>query len=391
MTRTHVLVCGAGVAGATTAYWLARRGFAVTVVERAPQPRPGGHAVDVRGPARDVAAMMGVLEDLRAARTGMRGVSFVDDEGTEVYSSTEASLTGGPTDGPDVEILRDDLTAILLGVLPAEVEIVYGDRPVALEPDDDGVTVRFARAAARRFDVVLGADGAHSAVRALAFGPDAAFVHDLHSHVAVFGAPNEWGLDRWQTFRQTSGTLAGMYSARDNTEVRVMLGFERAALSYDRHDPDAQRRLVAEAFAGAGWCIPRLLELMWEAPVLYFDSMCLVRMSEWSTGRIGLVGDAGYCASPMSGQGTSMAMVGGYLVAGELAAAPGDPAGALAACTARMRGWVRANQDFALVAAERTRAAVEAAGTMSDLDAQWAATGADALQLPDYPTPTPSP
>ncbi|MET0189074.1 MAG: FAD-dependent oxidoreductase, partial [Pseudonocardia sediminis] len=219
MRRTHVLVSGAGVAGATAAYWLHRHGMEVTVVERAPAPRPGGQAVDVRGPACEVAARTGVLDDLRAARTAMRGVSFVDDEGAETYSSTASSLTGGPTDGPDVEILRDDLTAILLGAVPDDVEIVFGDRVTGLVQDPDGVDVSFARGAPRRFDVVLGADGAHSGVRALTFGPDEEFVHELGSHVAVFGAPNEFGLDRWQTFRQTPGTPPSRIAVRSSRRI----------------------------------------------------------------------------------------------------------------------------------------------------------------------------
>lgn len=387
MRRTHVLVSGAGVAGATAAYWLHRNGFDVTVVERAASPRPGGQAVDVRGPACEVASRMGVLEDLRAARTAMRGVSFVDDEGTEVYSSTASSLTGGPTDGPDVEILRDDLTAILLGAVPGGVEVVFGDRITALAQDGDGVDVRFAHGAPRRFDVVLGADGAHSGVRALAFGPDERFVHELGSHIAVFGAANEFGLDRWQTFRQTPGTLAGMYSARGNSEVRIMMGFEQPGLDYDRRDIDVQKQLVADAFAGAGWCVPRMLELMWAAPEFYFDSMCHVRMPEFSRGRVGLLGDAGYCASPLSGQGTSQAMVGAYLAAAELAADPDDPARALASCTARMRDWVRANQHLALVAAEKTRERVDGAATMEGLDEQWVTSTANGITLPDHPLP----
>lgn len=388
MRRTHVLVSGAGVAGATAAHWLHRHGFAVTIVERAPAPRPGGQAVDVRGPACDVAARMGVLDDLRAARTAMRGVSFVDDGGAEVYSSTESSLTGGPTEGPDVEILRDDLTAILLATVPAGAEVVFGDRITALDQDEDGVDVRFARGAARRFDVVLGADGAHSGVRALAFGPDERFVHELDSHVAVFGAANEFGLDRWQTFRQTPGTLAGMYSARGNTQVRIMMGFERPGLDYDRRDVDAQKRLVADAFADAGWCVPRMVELMWAAPDFYFDSMCQVRMQDFSRGRVGLIGDAGYCASPLSGQGTSLAMVGAYLIAGELAADPADPARALAACTVRMRDWVLANQQLALVSAEKTREQFGGESTMQGLDERWFTSAANGITLPDYPLPT---
>lgn len=129
---TEILICGAGVAGTTTAWWLRRHGFDPVVVEAAPAPRPGGQAVDVRGPALTVADRMGVGVDLRAARTDMRGMSVVGEDGTELFRSTEVTLTGGPLGNDDVEILRDDLTRLLLGA-GAGLDVRYGDRPTALE------------------------------------------------------------------------------------------------------------------------------------------------------------------------------------------------------------------------------------------------------------------
>jgi 2-polyprenyl-6-methoxyphenol hydroxylase-like FAD-dependent oxidoreductase len=377
-----VLISGASVAGPTLAYWLRRHGFAPTVVERAPEPRPGGQAIDVRGAAVEVARRMGVLDEIRAARTGQRGMTFVDENGAELMSSTDVTLTGGPTDGPDIEILKDDLTAILLGATDG-IEYVYGDSIASLTQLFDGVAVTFERGEPRTFDLVIGADGLHSAVRRLAFGPEADHLRHLNAYLAVFSAPNFLDLDHWQVFHQTPGKMAGLYSARQNTEARVNIGFESPPIDYDYRDVEQQKKLIADAFDGDGWEIPRLLEEMWRSSDFYFDAMAQVHMDDWSTGRVALVGDAGYCASPLSGQGTSLAMVGAYVLAGELKAAGDDHAAAFAAYRREMREFVEANQHLALVNAERTRELATGDGA-EHIEEHWVATAANAITLKNY-------
>ncbi|MDX3226097.1 FAD-dependent monooxygenase [Streptomyces sp. ME19-01-6] len=362
--RQSVLISGAGIGGPALAYWLDRYGYDVTVVEQATGPRPGGQAVDVRGPALEVAERMGVLDRIRGLSTDLRGMSVVDDEGRELFRTTERTVSGGDLDSPDVEILRDDLAAIVADAGGTGIEYVFGDSIDRLEQDADEVRVVFRGGTKRRFDLVVGADGLHSRTRRLAFGPEEDHLHHLGTSLAVWTAPNYLGLDRWQVVYRMGGTLWGgmVMSVRDNQEVRVYAGFDWDEPPAETHadDPREQKRLVAREFAKARWEMPRLLEHMWDAPDFLFDSMAQIRMDSWSRGRVTLLGDAGYCGSPMSGQGTSMALVGAYVLAGELKAADGDHEAAFAAYERELRGYVTANQELALI----NKAAMEARDAM---------------------------
>jgi 2-polyprenyl-6-methoxyphenol hydroxylase-like FAD-dependent oxidoreductase len=381
---TEVLVSGGGVAGATTAYWLRRHGFVPVVVEAAPAPRRGGQAVDVRGPALTVAERMGIADELRGARTDMRGMSVVDEDGTELMSTTDLTLTGGPVDGPDVEILRDDLVDVLLRATE-DVEHLYDERVVGLDDTGDRVHVGLASGARRHVDLVVGADGQFSGVRRLAFGPDDdGRLYPLHQHLAVFTLPNTFGLDRWQVFLQRPDAMVGLYTARQNSEVRAVMGWADETVTYHHRDLERQRRLVAEAFAAGGWRIPEIVAGMAGADDFYLTPMTQVRMPSWSHGRVALVGDAAYCATAVSGQGTSLAMVGAYVLAGELDRAAGDHAAAFAAYHARMRPFVEANQRLALVNAERTRQLTGAQEAVEGFDEHWVASAATAIDLPEY-------
>ncbi|WP_242440970.1 FAD-dependent monooxygenase [Streptomyces sp. CB02923] len=347
MRNRSVLISGAGVAGLTLAYWLQRAGFHPTVVERAPGLRKGGQAIDIRGAALHVAERMGLLDAAQAAATGMRGMSFVDGRGTELTRSTEATLTGGLIDNDDVEIMRDDLTTLLYDASHSGVEYVFGDAIASLSQGDDTVEVGFQRGRPRRFDLVIGADGLHSGVRQLAFGPESEFVHFLGSYLAIFSVENFLGLDRWQMYHLAGDALVGVYSARQNTEARAMLRFRSAKLDFDHRDVDQQKHVLAARFADIGWETPRLLASMWDAPDFYFDSLSQIHLDRWANGRVTLVGDAGYCASPRSGQGTSLALVGAYVLVSELADNPGNHRVAFARYQQAMHSYVSKNQQIA--------------------------------------------
>ncbi|PPK69437.1 FAD-dependent monooxygenase [Actinokineospora auranticolor] len=338
------LISGASIAGPAVAYWLQRTGWTVTVVERAPALRRGGQAVDIRGTALQVVERMGLHPEVAALHTKMRGMSFVDAEGNVLMSSTEETLTGGVIDSPDIEILRDDLAELLHSATADRVEYLFGDTITGIDQSGDRAVVTFEHAESREFDLVVGADGLHSRVRALTFGEESRFRSDLGTYVAMFSLDNHLDLDHWQTFHQAEGTMVGIYSARDNTEARGMLGFEGTDIDYDFRDVDAQRELVAARFAdNTGWETPALLRAMWTAPDFHFDSFSQIKMDTWSRGRVTLVGDAGYCPSPLSGQGTSLALVGAYLLAAELAKTDLSAAGletAFAACETRMRPFI---------------------------------------------------
>lgn len=318
---TEVLVSGASVAGAATAFWLGRHGFSVTVVERHRGPRPGGQAIDVRGPALTVLERMGLLGAAQKRRTQIQGSSVVDRDGNELSRDTESTPTGGPIDSPNIELLRDDLVELLYGASQWTAEYLFDDTITAVQDDGAAVHVTFERAAPRSFDLVIGADGLHSNVRRLVFGPEEDYIERLGTQAAIFTVPNFLDLDYWQMWHYGDATMAGVYSARNNAEARAMVGFMDTDLRIDYRDTEAQLAELERRMAGDGWVRPQLLEYMRTAPDFYFDEMSQIKMDRWSRGRVALVGDAGYCCSPLSGQGTSVALLGAYILAGELKAA----------------------------------------------------------------------
>ncbi|MER7334770.1 MULTISPECIES: FAD-dependent monooxygenase [unclassified Micromonospora] len=337
-----VLISGAGIAGTTLAYWLRRHGFIPTVVERAALLRDGGYKVDVRGVALDVIDRMGLLADMQKARTEIRRASFVDAAGS-VRASMDGDLFGGRA-GEDIEVMRGDLSRMIYGRTQGDVEYILGDTVTGLTDGPDGVRVSFRHAAPRAFDLVVGADGLHSVTRNLAFGDESRFIRHLGHHVSIFSVPNHLGLDREEVTYPLPGRTALVYSTRQDTAAKAMFLFADPRQAYDRRDVRAQQALLAEAFHDAGWEVPRLLDAMRDAPDFYFDSISQVHLNRWSNGRVTLVGDAAYCASPASGQGTSLALVGAYVLAGELAAADGDHRAAFGRYEERMRGFVEQNQ-----------------------------------------------
>jgi 2-polyprenyl-6-methoxyphenol hydroxylase-like FAD-dependent oxidoreductase len=349
-----VLISGASVAGLSLAHWLHRRGYEPTVVERASGVRPGGQAIDVRGVALEVLARMGLLADARQVRTRMRGMSMHDGDGNELWRSTEMTYSSGRLDSDDIELLRGDLTALLHERVRGEAEFLFDDSISALEQTDhgdgdgegDGVHVTFASGTRRTFGHVVGADGLRSGVRRLAFGPESAYLRHLGSYLAVFTAPNFLGLDNWQVWVQGRSASYCLYPVNGNRELRATLGFTSQPLDYDHRDVEQQKSLLVANTASLGGDTPKLLEAMWTAPDFYFDATAQVRMDRWTRGRVALVGDAGYCPSALSGQGTSLALVGAYVLAEELGASA-DPAVAFPRYEQRMRTYVALNQALA--------------------------------------------
>ena len=353
MKKRNVLISGASVAGPTLAYWLRRYGFNPTVVERAPAPRMGGQAIDLRGSGREVAERMGIMADIRQAHTGAHGMAFVDRHGKRV--ATMGPEIFGDSGGPvaEIEILRGDLVRILHAATRDKVEYIFDDSIAGIAQRDDGVEVTFERGEPRAFDLVVGADGLHSNVRRLVFGPESQFVRDLGAYVAIFSTTTCLDLKGWELMysmagkNSAGGKTAALYPLRNGSQALAMFFFAWPSVRYDRHDVEQQKAILAQAFAGEGWEVPRLLEAMRDAPDFYFDRISQVQMDRWSRGRVVLLGDAGYCGSPMAGNGTSMALVGAYVLAGELAAAAGDHRAAFARYESEMRGYVTLCQAFA--------------------------------------------
>ncbi|MGW1737612.1 FAD-dependent oxidoreductase [Nocardia sp. NPDC001965] len=319
---TDVLISGAGVAGSTLAYWLARNGFRVTVTERSPGQRSSGNPVDVRGPALPVAREMGIMPRLREVATHTTAMRLLDAAGRQVTTVAMPAARGD-----DVEVPRADLAAVLYEHVRDEAEFLFDDTIAELHPDPHGVDVTFDRSAPRRFDLVIGADGLHSTVRRLAFGPEHDFVHPTGLLVATtaLGRPVDHRHD--VLIQNTPGRLVSVHPGRDQPIVAFI--FRSRIGDIDHRDTDLHKRIVTAAYADLGWQVPQLLEHFRAAEDVFFDAVSLVDLPVWSTGRVTLLGDAASCVS-LLGDGSSLAMAGAYALATALADEPADPAAAYA-------------------------------------------------------------
>ncbi|MFC9863242.1 MULTISPECIES: FAD-dependent monooxygenase [unclassified Streptomyces] len=339
-----VLISGASIAGPALAYWLNRYGFVVTVVEKAGTVRDGGYPIDVRGTALDVVRRMGILPRLRDAHIDLRRLTFLDEDGSEVASVDPHAVTGGVA-GRDLEVRRGALAGALHEAVRDDVEFLFDDSIDTLDQHRHGVDITFRGGGSRTFDLVLGADGLHSHTRALVFGPEERFHHYLGYCFAGFTLRNTFGLVRETTMWNAPGRAAVLYAVGDDDDVHGFLNFARTEPPFDAfRDPEAQRDLVAEVFDGAGWEVPAMLAALRDADDLFFDVVSQIRMPRWSSGRVALVGDAAYAPSFLTGQGSSLALAGAYMLAGSLAAERDHTTG-FAAYERDTRAFVTLNQD----------------------------------------------
>ena len=326
MTSRSVLISGAGVAGPTLAYWLARQGFQPTVIERSQGLRSSGNPVDVRGPALPVAEKMGILPRLREAATQTVAMSVVNSSGRQITRIAMPD-TRSAAGTREVELPRGDLAAVLYDSARNDAEFLFDDTIVGLQQDDDGVDVTFDRAAPRRFDLVVGADGLHSRVRRLAFGPEHEFIRHLGVYVATMplGRPVDHPHD--VMLYNTPGRLASIHPARGNA-LAAFIFRGPAIADIDHRDTERHKQIVTAAYADAGWRVPELLERLQTTDDLYFDSVSQVQLPTWTNGRVTLLGDAASCVS-LFGDGSSLAMAAAYTLATALAEHPADHATAL--------------------------------------------------------------
>jgi 2-polyprenyl-6-methoxyphenol hydroxylase-like FAD-dependent oxidoreductase len=272
----------------------------------------------------------------------MGDMDYVNSAGKRVASTPPVVFSG------ELEILRGDLVEILYNKTREHVEYIFDDTITSISQDEQGAKVTFEKAAPRTFHLVIGADGLHSTVRSLAFGDESNFIEHLGLYISVFTTDNHLGLNYKGRFYNSPGHTAGMYPARGNTEAKAMFYFTSEQLDYGRRDTARQQELLHKAFANEGWEVPRLLDGMAKATDFYFDSISQIHMDHFTKGRTALVGDAGYCASPMSGMGTSLALVGAYVLAGELAKAGGDHKIAFPQYENEMREYIKTCHQQAL-------------------------------------------
>lgn len=341
MNKTSVLISGASVAGPALAFWLHRYGFETTIVERAPALRPGGYAVDFRGAGMEALRRMNIIDDVRRFEVRTGKITMVDEKNRKI-----ASMPDGFTSG-ELEIMRGDLAHVLYEATKENTEYIFNDSITGLIQGPHGVDVRFSSGEHRHFDLVVGADGLHSNVRSLAFGEEAQFLHELGLYIAIFTTPDFMNLGRDALYYGTLGRRVGLFGDRTRKEAKASFFFTSEPLDYDRRDIRQQKQILRDKFSQLRWQVPQLLQYMENAPDFYFDSVSQIRMDTWSRGRITLAGDAAHCASPMSGLGTTMAVVGAYVLAGELNAAGGDHTRAFPRYEAVMREFAQSCQTLA--------------------------------------------
>ncbi|MGX9791331.1 FAD-dependent monooxygenase [Mycobacterium sp. MMS18-G62] len=349
MPQPSVLVSGAGIAGPALAYWLANSGYRVTIVEVADGIRPGGQTVDLRGAGGDVVERMGLIDQMRERALDQRGVAWIKADGSR---RAEMPVTAFHGNGlvSKLEILRGDLVDVLYQETKPYTDYRFSTRIEEISQTEGAVEARLTDGTTLSADLIVGADGPHSAVRRLVFGGEEQFVKPLGGYNAWFTAPDTVGLDGWYLMYQAPGLNASMRPSHDPSLCKAGLAFRSEPVAYDRRNPDEQRALLAKHFAGAGWHCDALLSAAAEADDFYFDSFAQVHMPTVSRGRVTLVGDAGYCASPLSGMGTSLALVGAYVLAGELGPANSCDAQGISAALKRyedvMRPYITRCQDL---------------------------------------------
>ena len=330
-----VLISGASIAGPVLAYWLNRRGFDVTVVERAPALRKtGGHAIDLIGPAMGITHQMGLTDRVLERATGTERLVMYRAGAARPahidYHKVTAALSR-----QHVEIMRDDLSEIFYAAGREDVEYLFGDHITGI--DDDG-QVRFAHGATRQFDMVVGADGLHSGVRRVVFGEDAGHTEFLGAYLSVVSVPKALARDGEMTGWVDVDRTAMIYTADHLDDARAVFIFRPSTTyEYDHRDTASHQRLLQERFAGMAEPVDRWLAEVDRTQAFYFDAITQLQLTSWSRGRVTLVGDAGYCPGPAVGGSTSLAVIGAYVLAGELERAGGDHTAAFRAYEDVMR------------------------------------------------------
>lgn len=346
LTNKKILISGAGISGPTLGYWLKRYGFEPTVVERAPKPREGGYFFHLHGKnGIEVLTRTGVWEKIIEKRRIDKETVFVDANDAVVAKlNTPAATFDVEPSKAQYTLKRADVARILYDHTKDSVECVFGDAIKSLSEDASGVTVTFESGKSRRFDLVIGADGLHSAVRTLVFGEEEKFKNYLGLYVAgftLYNYPLAYGHDIEYMAPGKLVSLGGF----GNKETIVIFIFKKPKeLHYDFHDTNAQKKLLREAFASGKWKIPELLSQLSEVPDFFFDSVSQIKMPTWHKGRVALVGDAAYCPSLMSGFGAQLGLSGAYTLAGELMEAKGDYNKAFAKYEQVMRPYVDQKQ-----------------------------------------------
>ncbi|HMD63289.1 MAG TPA: FAD-binding domain [Stellaceae bacterium] len=390
-----VLISGAGIAGPTLAYWLFRHGFTPTLIERALALRTGGYIMDFWGVGFDVAEQMQLVPQLRQAGYRVREVLIVNDEGRRIGGfSTDRSRQA--LRDRFVSILRGDLARQLYATVDGRVETIVGDEIRSLREDEEGITVEFDHASPRRFDLVVGADGLHSAVRRLVFGPASSWESYLGYCAAAFAIDGYPHRDEGAYVSYcVPGREVARFALRDGQTVFFLIFEAPVKPVVEHHDANTQKAILCQAFGDAGWECPEIVKALDTVDELYFDPVSQIRLEQWHRGRVALVGDAAFCPSLLAGQGAALAVTSAYLLAGELERAGGNFRAAYPAYENRLKPFIEAKQRqaamFARQFAPKTRLGLLVRNVMSRLldapligDLMVKRMFGDRLKLPDY-------
>ncbi len=342
-----VLISGIGIAGPTLAYWLSVYGIESTLVERAPQLRTGGYAIDFWGLGFDVAERMGILPEIRRDGYNISELRIVNAQGRRI-GGFDVDIFRKTAQGRYVTIARSDLARDIYRKVEGNCEMIFGDSITGTDQRPDGVEVTFEHAPSRHFDVVIGADGLHSVVRKLTFGNEDQFQEFLGYSVAAFevaGYPHR-DEDIYINYSVPGKQVGRLTLRNDRTLFLFVFADERGRLT-DLHDIAAKKEALRSHFGDLGWECPQILAALDSCAELYFDPVCQIRMKSWSKGRVGLVGDAAFCPSLLAGQGSALAMVAAYVLAGELGATDSSPEEALQRYEKRLHPFMLGKQEAA--------------------------------------------
>jgi len=353
----NALISGVGIAGATLAFWLHKYGIEPTLVELAPALRSSGYVIDFWGLGYDIAEKMGLLPDITRIGYHTQELRIVDEDGRRL-SGFGVQLFRELTGGRYVTIGRGDLSKLICDQISGSCEIIFGDSIAGLRETGGEVHVQFEHGAERRFDLVIGADGLHSRVRKLVFGPQDRYEKDLGYRVAAFETTGYRRRDELvYIVHSAPGRQVGRLALHDGQTLFLFIfasGSEPEA-----HGVAAQKAMLRKAFQGGGWELPRILTALDTCDDLYFDRVSQIRMAAWSRGRIALVGDAAFCVSLLAGQGSALAMTAAYVLPGELATLQHQPQEAFRRYEERLRPFIdrkqRAAERFASAFVPRTQ------------------------------------
>lgn len=340
----NILISGAGIAGLTLAFWLSRAGHAITIVEKSPSLRDEGYMIDFFGAGYDVAERMGLLPELRQIHYNVPRLVFMDAEGHEKFAIRYEAFRR-LFDNRHFNFMRGDLEKVLYSQVKNNVRLQFGTTVKSFQQTGERVQVSLSDGTTTEFDLLIGADGMHSQVRALAFGEEDQFTRFMGYYTAAFLLPRK-PLERVATDALCTlnepGRQVAVYPIRgDKLATFFVFKSDRTLHEFSTKTAASELRFK---YSGMDWVVPTLLEWC-DRSSLYFDEVSQIELPHWSKGRVTLVGDACQCVSLMAGQGASLAMTGAYVLAEELATSENDLAAALGRYEQRMKPVIEKKQE----------------------------------------------